>query len=74
MDKVMKDCFACLVKTNEEEFQMSMQMMAQDLRFAQMMMAARQGKLQTVNEPTPNAAPILELQTTLVALETSNKL
>ena len=74
MEKVLKDCLDILVETSEQEFQMTMQMMAQDQRFAQMIMAARQGKLPMGDEPAPNAAPKLERRKTLVAFERSKNL
>ena len=54
--------------TSEQEFSMSMQIMAQNPQFQQMLMAAQQGKLPD-EEGAEKAPPKLSKQKTLQAFE-----
>ena len=72
--QVMQELMEELTETSEQEFGMTMQVMAQQPQFQQMLMAAQQGKL-----PDEDAAekakkqPTLDKQKTLKAFELTKK-
>lgn len=69
---VMKEVFDMIPSTNDQEFQMTMSKMSQHPQFAQMLMAAQQGKLPDEEAiAKAKAAPKLAKAKTLKAFETS---
>merc|ERR1712217_370573 len=72
---IMKEVLECLPDTSEMEFSNTMGMMAQNPQYAQMIMAAQQGKLPSEEQVlAANAKPKLEKDKTLSAFEESKKL
>mmetsp|Transcript_20830 Transcript_20830/g.25511 ORF Transcript_20830/g.25511 Transcript_20830/m.25511 type:complete len:243 (+) Transcript_20830:44-772(+) len=72
--QVMQELMAELTETNEQEFSMTMQVMAQQPQFQQMLMAAQQGKLPEEDAAEKaKAAPALSKQKTLTAFELTKK-
>ena len=72
---VMRETLELLPETNEQQFQTTMTVMAQNPAYAQMIMAAQQGKLpddRKVEEA--KAKPKLEKSLTLRAFEVSKRL
>lgn len=72
---VIKEIFEILTETNEQEFQATMGMMAQHPQFAQVLMAAQQGKLPDENAvAAAKDKPKLEKSKVLKAFEVSKAL
>lgn len=72
---VMKEVLDVLTETSEQEFQMTMQMMAQNPQYAQMIMAAQQGKLPSEEKmQEAKSRPKLQKQKTIDAFQESKKL
>jgi len=72
---VIEEIFEILTETNEQEFQATMAMMAQHPQFAQVLMAAQQGKLPDENAMADaKKKPKLEKSKVLKAFEVSKAL
>lgn len=72
---VMREVLDHLTDTSEQEFQQTMGMMAQNPQYAQMIMAAQQGKLPSDDQMAKaQSRPKLEKAKTLKAFQTSKQL
>ena len=73
--QVMQELMEELTETSEQEFGMTMQVMAQQPQFQQMLMAAQQGKLpdEDAAEKAKKKQPTLDKSKTLRAFELTKK-